>query len=151
MGNAGRQGNRSVTLRAGPRPPKRRHSAPMPLVLLSLPMQPRRVAVSATLLASLCGVVLGLAVFAASAALWRSGLHQVAGVAAETVLLTALTCVAAIALLAQPTRMRKARVPISRAVPHAWWPPTEDPLPTLAACMGGPIAAGAGAAALLFH
>jgi hypothetical protein len=113
--------------------PTVRHGALTALVLLSLPMQPRRVAVSATLLASLCGVVLGLAVFAATAALWRSGLHQVAAVAAETVLLTALTCVAAIAL------------------PHAWWPPSDDPLPTLAACMGGPIAAGAGAAALLFH
>jgi hypothetical protein len=114
-------------------------------------MQPRRVAVSAPVLATLCGAVLGLAVFAASAALWRSGLHTVAGLGAEAVLLTALTCVAAIALLAQPTRMRRARVPISRAMPHAWWPPRDDPLPTLAACMGGPIAAGAGAAALLFH
>jgi len=120
-------------------------------VLLSLPMQPRRVVVSTILLAGLCGLVLGLGVFAASAALWRSGLHQVAGVAAEAILLTVLTCVAAIALLAQPTRMRKARVPIGRAMPHSWWPPTDDPLPTLAACMGGPIAAGAGAAALLFH
>jgi len=114
-------------------------------------MQPRRAAVSAPLLATLCGAVLGLAVFAASAALWRAGLRSVAGLAAEAVLLTSLTCVAAIALLAQPTRMRKARVPIGRAMPHAWWPPTDDPLPTLAACMGGPIAAGAGAAALLFH
>ena len=114
-------------------------------------MQPRRVAVSAPLLATLCGAVLGLAVFAASAALWRAGLHSVAGVAAEAVLLTALTSVAVIALFTQPTRMRKARVPVGRAVPHAWWPPTDDPLPTLAACMGAPIAAGAGAAALLFH
>lgn len=114
-------------------------------------MQPRRVAVSAPLLATLCGAVLGLAVFAASAALWRAGLHSVAGVAAEAVLLTALTCVAAIALFTQPTRMRKARVPIGRAMPHSWWPPTDDPLPTLAACMGAPIAVGAGAAALLFH
>jgi len=120
-------------------------------VLLSLPMQPRRVAVSQTLLATAGGTILGLVVFAATAALWRTGLHQVAGLAAEAVLLTALTCVAAIALLAQPTRMRRARVPIARAMPHAWWPPTDDPLPTLAACMGGPIAAGAGAAALLFH
>lgn len=114
-------------------------------------MQPRRIAVSAPVLATLTGAVLGLAVFAGSAALWRVGLHSLAGLAAEAVLLTALTCVAAIALLAQPTRMRKARVPTGRAMPHAWWPPTDDPLPTLAACMGGPIAAGAGAAALLFH
>src|SRR5260221_4929885 len=115
-------------------------------------MPPReRVAVSAPLLAGLCGIVLGLVVFAASAALWRAGMHAVAGLAAEAILLLALTGVAAITVLAQPTRMRRARVPISRAVPHQWWPPSNDPLPTLAACMGAPIAAGAGAAAILFH
>ncbi|HXA27356.1 MAG TPA: hypothetical protein VN193_01295 [Candidatus Angelobacter sp.] len=116
-------------------------------------MQPQRdrAAVSGPLLAGLCGGVLGLAVFAASAALWRAGLHTVAGLGAEAILLLALTGVAAITVLAQPTRMRRARVPISRAVPHQWWPPSTDPLPTLAACMGAPIAAGAGAAALLFH
>jgi hypothetical protein len=116
-------------------------------------MQPQRgrAVVSAPVLAGLCGTILGLCVFAASAALWRAGLHTVAGLAAEVILLLALTGVAAITVLAQPTRMRKARVPISRAVPHQWWPPSTDPLPTLAACMGAPIAAGAGAAALLFH
>jgi hypothetical protein len=116
-------------------------------------MQPQRdrVDVPARLLAVLCGAVLGLVVFAASAALWRAGMHAVAGLAAETILLLSLTCVAAITVLAQPTRMRRARVPISRAVPHQWWPPSTDPLPALAACMGAPIAAGAGAAALLFH
>jgi hypothetical protein len=116
-------------------------------------MQPQRgrAVVSAPLLAGVCGVIVGLCVFAASAALWRAGMHTVAGLAAEAILLLALTCVAAITVLAQPTRMRKARVPISRAMPHQWWPPRTDPLPTLAACMGAPIAAGAGAAALLFH
>jgi hypothetical protein len=114
-------------------------------------MQPRRAGVSAPVLATLWGVLLGVAVFAASAALWRAGLHSVAALGAEAVLLLSLTSVAAIALLAQPTRMRRARVPVSRAMPHQWWPPSDDPLPTLAACMGGPIAAGAGAAALLFH
>ncbi len=116
-------------------------------------MQPQRdrVDVPARLLAVLCGAVLGLLVFAATAALWRAGMHTVAGLAAETILLISLACVAAITVLAQPTRMRKARVPIGRAMPHQWWPPSTDPLPTLAACMGAPIAAGAGAAALLFH
>lgn len=112
---------------------------------------PGRVTVPAAALASLCGLVLGLAVFAASAALWRAGQPRIAALAAEAVLLTVLTSVAAITLFAQPTRMRRARVPISRAMPHQWWPPAHDPLPTLAACMGAPIAAGAGAAALLFH
>jgi hypothetical protein len=110
-----------------------------------------RSAVPAPLLASLLGSLLGLLVLAASAALWQAGLHRVAGLGAEVILLLALTCVAAITVLAQPTRMRRARVPISRAVPHQWWPPAHDPLPTLAACVGAPIAAGAGAAALLFH
>ncbi len=102
-------------------------------------------------MAILCGAILGFVVFAASAALWRAGLRHLAGLAAEVILLLALTCVAAITVLAQPTRMRRARVPVNRAMPHAWWPPSRDPLPTLAACMGAPIAAGAGAAALLFH
>jgi hypothetical protein len=116
-------------------------------------MQPQRGrdVVCVPLLAGVCGVILGLCVFAASAALWRAGLHTIAGIAAEAVLLLALTCVAAITVLAQPTRMRRARVPISRPVPHQWWPPSRDPLPTIAACVGAPIAAGAGAAALLFH
>ncbi|HEV7678211.1 MAG TPA: hypothetical protein VGQ42_06550 [Candidatus Dormibacteraeota bacterium] len=110
-----------------------------------------RSAVPTPLQAGLLGALVGLLVLAATAALWQAGLHRVAGLGAEVILLLALTCVAAITVLAQPTRMRRARVPIGRAVPHQWWPPAHDPLPTLAACVGAPIAAGAGAAALLFH
>src|SRR5947209_12841586 len=63
-------------------------------VIRSRPMQPQRdrVDVPSRLLAVLCGAVLGLVVFAASAALWRAGMHTVAGLAAETILLLALTC-----------------------------------------------------------
>ena len=68
-----------------------------------------RVAVT-PLFAVVCGCVLGLVVFAASAALYRAGMHAVAGIAAESILLLALACVAAITVLAQPTRMRRARV-----------------------------------------
>jgi len=112
---------------------------------------PRRVSVPASVLAGLCGAVVGLLTFATAAALWRAGHGQVAAVLAETMFLTALALVAAIALLAQPARQRRARVPVGRPLPRAWWPPADDPLPTLAVCLGAPVAAGAIAAALLFR
>lgn len=112
---------------------------------------PTRVTVPASWLALLLGTALGLLSFAASAALWRAGHPRVAGAAAEAVLLLSLATVAAVTLGAQPTRMRRARVPVGRPVPLAWWPVQHDPLPVLAACVGTPIAAGAGAAALLFR
>jgi hypothetical protein len=56
-----------------------------------------------------------------------------------------------VALLAQPARWRRARVPAGRALPRAWWPPPYDPLPTLAVCLGAPLALGAGAAMAVFR
>lgn len=112
---------------------------------------PDRVTVSVATLALLSGAVLGLATFAGAAALWRAGQPHIGGLMAESVLLTAMVLVSAIALLAQPTRLRRARVPVGRAVPHAWWPAQHDILPALAACVGGPLAAGAGAAVLVFR
>jgi DNA-directed RNA polymerase len=112
---------------------------------------PRRVSVPAVLLAALCGAVLGLLTFATAAALWRSGHGHAAAVLAETMFVTALALVAAVALLAQPARQRRARVPVGRPLPRNWWPPADDPLPTLAVCMGTPVAVGAIAAALLFR
>jgi len=107
--------------------------------------------VPASLLAALCGVVLGLLTFAASAAIWRSGHGHAATLLAETMLLTDLALVAAVTLLAQPARLRRARVPVDRPLPRTWWPPADDPLPALAVWLGGPLAAGAVAAALLFR
>ena len=112
---------------------------------------PRRVSVSANVLAALCGALVGLLTFATAAALWRAGHGRVAVVVAETMLITALALVAAIALLAQPARQRRARVPVGRPLPPTWWPPSDDNLPTLAVCLGAPVAAGAIAAALLFR
>jgi hypothetical protein len=40
---------------------------------------------------------------------------------------------------------------VGRPLPRNWWPPADDPLPTLAVCMGTPVAVGAIAAALLFR
>jgi hypothetical protein len=112
---------------------------------------PRRVSVPAGLLAALCGAVLGLLTFATAAALWRAGHSQAAAILAETMFVTALATVAAVVLLAQPARQRRARVPVGRPLPRAWWPPADDPLPALAVCLGAPVAAGAIAAVLLFR
>ena len=111
----------------------------------------RRVALSLPLLGSLCGAILGLAAFAAIAALWRVGAAHLATSAAEAILLVTLTGMATAVVSAQPARLRRARVPVGRAVPHAWWPPPHDPVPVVAACVGTPIAAGLGAAVWLFH
>ena len=113
--------------------------------------RPGRVTVPASILATLCGAVFGLLVFALAAALWRAGQGHVAGLIAEAVLLGALAGVSAVALLAQPARWRRARVPAGRALPRAWWPAPYDPLPTLAVCLGTPLALGAGAAMAVFR
>jgi hypothetical protein len=110
-----------------------------------------RVSVPAGVLAVLCGLVAGLLTFAACAALWRAGQPHLAGLTAESILLLALVTTAAVTLLAQPARLRRARVPVGRPVPRAWWPAQHDPLPALAALVATPLAAGAGAAMLLFR
>jgi uncharacterized membrane protein YuzA (DUF378 family) len=112
---------------------------------------PRRVSLSLPLLGGLCGTLLGLVAFALVAALWRAGATHAAVLAAEAILLITLTGMAAAIVMAQPNRLRRARVPVGRAVPHAWWPPQHDPVPIVAACVGAPIAAGVGAAMWLFH
>jgi hypothetical protein len=70
---------------------------------------------------------------------------------AETALLIALACVAGFVLFDGNTRLRGARVPINRALPPAWWPRDPDSVSLLAACVGGPLVIGAGAAVLLFR
>ena len=57
----------------------------------------------------------------------------------------------AFALFDGNTRLRGARVPINRALPPAWWPRDPDSVSLLAACVGGPLVIGAGAAVLLFR
>ncbi len=113
--------------------------------------QPQRVTVSLPLLGALCGALLGLVAFAVVAALWRVGATHLAMAAGQAILLVTLTGMAAAVLSRQPSRIRRARVPIGRALPHAWWPPQHDPVPLVAACVGAPIAAGVGAAMWLFH
>ena len=114
-------------------------------------LSPRRSLLPLAALGVLFGSVVGLVGFAACAAMWRSGHVQVALLTAEVMLLVALTGVAVAVLAAPPARLRRARVPIGRALPHAWWPVHHDPTPLVAACVGGPIAMGAGAAVWLFH
>jgi hypothetical protein len=112
---------------------------------------PRRTTVSLPLLGALCGVLIGLMAFALTAALWRMGAPHLASLAAETILLVTLAGMAGAILGAQSARIRRSRVPIGRAVPHAWWPPQHDPVPLVAACVGAPITVAAGAAIWLFH
>ena len=113
--------------------------------------QPRRGTVPAPLIGGVLGTVLGLLAFAVLATLWRSGATHAAVLAAEATLLVALAGMAAAILSAEPTRLRRSRVPVGRALPRAWWPPQRDPVPIVAACIGTPIVVGAGAAIWLFH
>lgn len=108
-------------------------------------------AIPTAVVALACGLILGLLTFAAAAALWRTGHAGGARATADAVLLATLAITAGVTLLAQPRRLRRARVPAGRALPRVWWPPQHDPLPALAVCMGSPLAASAGAAALLFR
>jgi hypothetical protein len=110
-----------------------------------------RATLSAPFLATLFGTLLGIATFLASAWLSRHGAGQLAQVTAEGALLAALACIAAFAVLDGPARMRRARVPIDRALPRSWWPREHDATPLLAACAGAPLILGAGAAFLLFR
>ena len=119
---------------------------------LAMPLPtPRRNALSLPLLGGICGVLLGLTAFAIAAALWRAGATHLAGLTGEATLLLVLAGVAAAILSAQSARIKRSRVPIGRALPHAWWPPQHDPVPVVAACVGAPIAAAALAAMWLFH
>ena len=112
---------------------------------------PSRVTLPAGIVAALCGAVLGLLTFALAAGLWRAGQAPAARLTAESVLLSAMVVVSGVALLAQPARQRRARVPAGRALPRAWWPAPYDPLPALAVCLGAPLALGAGAALAVFR
>lgn len=103
------------------------------------------------MIGAIFGALLGLSAFAIVAALWRTGNAHLGALAAEAMILAALAGMAAAILSAEPARIRRSRVPIGRALPHAWWPPQHDPVPLVAACIGAPIVVGAGAAFWLFH
>lgn len=111
----------------------------------------RSAPVAAPLLAASFGAALGLVTFLVTAWLWRHGAAHAASLTADSALLFALVCIAAFALLDGPARLRRARVPIGRAMPPAWWPHDSDTVPLLAACVGMPLVIGAGLAALLFR
>lgn len=111
----------------------------------------RRLSRPAPVLATVCGAFLGLLAFAVAAWLYRTGARDAASIAADGSLLVALVCTAALTLLDGPASMRRARVPIGRVLPQQWWPRDTDPMPLLAACVGGPLIVGAGAAVLLFR
>ena len=116
---------------------------------MRLPSLPRT-SLPTTFLAASCGAGLGIVTFILAAWLHAAGATSAAGLLAEAALLIALACVAAFALF-DGTRLRGARVPINRALPPAWWPRDPDSVSLLAACVGGPLVIGAGAAVLLFR
>lgn len=111
----------------------------------------KRASVPSPIVAALCGVLLGLAIFMIVAGLWRAGATHAAAFTADATFLVVLTGIAGVAVLARPAKLRRARVPISRALPRQWWPRDSDTIPLLAACAGAPLAIGAGAAVLLFR
>ena len=105
----------------------------------------------APLLAASFGAALGLLTFFVTAWLWRHGATGAASTTADAALLIALVCIAAFAVLDSPARLHRARVPIGRVMPPAWWPQDDETVPMLAACVGAPLVVGAGLAALLFR
>jgi hypothetical protein len=105
----------------------------------------------APLVAASFGAVLGLLTFMLTAWLWRHGATGAASITANAALLLALVCMAAFAALDGPARLHKARVPVGRVLPPAWWPQDSETVPMLAACVGAPLVVGAGLAALLFR
>jgi hypothetical protein len=111
----------------------------------------KRASLPSPVVAAVCGVLLGVGIFVLVAGLWRAGATHAAALTADTTLMAALTGIAAVALLGRPARLRRARVPVSRALPRAWWPRDADAAPLLAACAGAPLVIGAGAAVLLFR
>lgn len=110
-----------------------------------------RLSLPTPLVAAIWGSLLGLVTFAVVALLWRAGAVRAAGTLADSAFLLALICLAGTVLLGQPAKRRRARVPVNRALPHAWWPKETDPLPVIVACVGAPLILGAGAAVLLFR
>lgn len=106
---------------------------------------------AAVSLAVVYGTVIAVLGLAGCAWLAHSGHGHAATLVAEAMLLLTLAAVSVVVVATPPTRLRRARVPVSRAVPHQWWPPQTDPTPLIAACVGAPVAIGATAAVWLFH
>jgi len=111
----------------------------------------RKASVPPPVIAAFCGILLGAVTFLLAAWLWRHGAAQAATLTAEAALLAALACVSAFAVLDGPTRLHRARVPIGRVLPPAWWPRDDDTVPLLAACVGAPLIVAAGLAVIIFR
>jgi len=111
----------------------------------------KRASIPSPLVAAFTGVLLGVAIFLIVAGLWRAGATHAAAATADAALMAALTGIAVVAVIGRPAKLRRARVPVNRALPRAWWPREVDTVPLLAACAGAPLVLGAGAAVLLFR
>jgi hypothetical protein len=97
------------------------------------------------------GAVLGAVTLVLLFGLSRLGSAHAAHAAAEASLLVAMAMMIGVLTLGKPLQMRKARVPMRRAVPPQWWPPETDSAPVVALCLGGPIVVACATGVVLFH
>ena len=97
------------------------------------------------------GMVVAIVLFLLIAAMATLGGKHLAGEVAEFSLLATLLAIASVITLGRPVQMRKARVPIRRAMPPAWWPQETEETGLLALCLGGPIVVASAAGAFLFR
>ena len=110
-----------------------------------------RFPVDRALRATALGTSVGVLLLVALGLVWRVAGGHLAANTAEFSLLTTLLAVAAVTTLGTPAKMRKARVPVRRAMPPQWWPQEEAGSSFLALCLGAPIIVASAAGAILFR
>ena len=101
--------------------------------------------------AACVGITLAVVLLISFALVSKIAGGHLASKTAEFSLLATLLAIAAVVTLGTPVKMRKARVPVRRALPPAWWPPEEESNGLLALCLGGPIIVASAAAAIIFR
>ena len=92
-----------------------------------------------------------MTLFLGIALLWHGGEVRLAVTTAQSLFILSLAGLAAVMTFGRPAQLRRARVPIRRALPPAWWPREEDTAPMLALCAGAPVVLAVGMAVYLFH
>lgn len=101
--------------------------------------------------ATFVGTALAFVLFISLAFVWKVAGGHLAANTAEFSLFATLLAIAAVVTLGTPMKMRRARVPVRRAMPPAWWPPEEESTSLLALCLGGPILVASAAGAIIFR
>ena len=101
--------------------------------------------------ATFVGTALALVLFISLAFVSKIAGGHLAANTAEFSLFATLLAIAAVVTLGTPMKMRKARVPVRRAMPPQWWPPEEESSSLLALCLGGPIIVASAVGAIIFR